>query len=236
MTVFRAVRRSVSGVVVAVGLTVALPSIVVAERLRRGAGRRVARLAVRAVSRPCGVTFEIHGLEQLDHSKTYVFVPNHSSPIDIPAMVLVAPDARFLAAAELFRVPLLGSAMRALGATPIDRTHPAAARRELTALAGAAMPESLVVFAEGGIPRPGERPPFKSGAFVHAIRAGVAVVPVSIRGSGSVLPRGRRIWAQPGVITVQVHEPIDTTGMSFADRKTIRDRTERVVRGTVGTA
>jgi 1-acyl-sn-glycerol-3-phosphate acyltransferase len=216
--------------VVVLGLLAALPVVAAAERLRAGSGRRVARLAIRGVSRACGIRYTITGLERLDPSVAYVFVPNHSSPVDIPTLLVVRPDLRFVAAAELFRVPLLSSAMRALGAVPIDRSRTVEARRRLAAIVEDARTDALVVFAEGGIPAPGEPVRFETGAFVLAIEAGVPVVPVSIRGSADVLPRGQRIWVRPGEITVKLHDPIDTAGCTLADRKQLRDRTERIVR------
>ena len=209
-------RRSLNGVVVVMGLLVALPLVVAVERVRAGAGSRVARGAVRGIAALCGIRFVVTGAGGLDAAGAYVFVPNHASPVDIPAMLLVRPGLHFVAAAELFRVPLLGGAMRALGAIPVDRSRPARNRGRLSQEATATT--SVVVFAEGGIPDVGEARRFRTGAFVLAIESGVPVVPVTIRGSADVLPRGSRIWARPGVITVECHPPIATTGMSIADR------------------
>ena len=223
----RSVRGVLNGVIVAGVLTVSLPLIVVAERVRRGSGRSVAARATRVVAALCGLAFDVRGLEQLNGSTPYVFVPNHSSPADIPAMLAAVSDARFLAAAELFRIPLLGWAMRAMGSVPINRSRPRDAQRQLD---GTPSEGSVVVFAEGGIPAEHERVRFKTGAFVLAIETRRAVVPVSIHGAADVLPRGRRLRVLPGVVTVQLHEPIATTGMTLADRKMLRDSTEHAVR------
>lgn len=232
MSAATAVRSGINGLIVIAGVAISAPVIVAAERVRRGAGRSVASLTTRAVSRLCGIRFEVHGRDQLDDAASYVFVPNHSSPADVPAMLVTVPDVGFLAAAELFRIPLLRSAMRAMGTTPVDRARPSAAHRQLATGTGVAATGSVVVFAEGGIPPEGERVRFKSGAFVLAIQTRRAVVPVSISGSDAVLPRGRWIWARPGVIAVQLHEPIDTRHLTLADRKALRDLTELAVRST----
>jgi 1-acyl-sn-glycerol-3-phosphate acyltransferase len=225
-----ALRRGVNGVVVVGVLVVALPAIVVAERLRAGAGRTVAAATVRFLSRLCGIRYVVDGREHLEPHRRYVVVANHSSPVDIPALFLFRPDLRFVAAAELFRIPLLGGAMRALGAIPVDRSRPTEARRGLGAVARDPDAGSVVVFAEGGIPPVGETRRFTTGAFVLAIESQVPIAPVTIHGSAHVLPWGHKIWAGPGTITVEVHEPIDTTGLTVADRKRLRDRTEVVVR------
>lgn len=217
-----ALRRTGNGVVVAATLVVALPAVALAERCRTGSGRRIAHRAIRWLMWAGGIRVVTAGIEGLPD--TCVVVANHTSPVDIPALLVARADLRFVAAAELFDVPLLGSAIRALGSVPVVRRRDA----HLPELAGAG---PVVVFAEGGIPEPGILPRFETGAFVLAIRAAVPVVPVTIHGSAAVLPRGARIWARPGLIRVEYHEPIPTSGLTLADRKALRDRTERVVRG-----
>lgn len=217
-----------NGVVVVVAMTVVLPIVVVAERTRRGAGRRVAVGAVRALGRACGIRFEAIGRELLPTERLAVLVPNHASPVDIPALLATVPDVRFVAAAELFRIPLLGAAIRALGSIPVDRSRPRAGGGRLALGDGDDRP--IVVFAEGGIPEPGQTPRFQTGAFVLAIDAGAPVVPVTIRGAASVLPRGAKVWARPGVVTVELHPPIATGDLTLRDRKALRDRTEAIVR------
>mgnify|MGYP001107690055 CR=1 FL=1 len=75
--------------------------------------------AIRVISRLCGIRYVVDGATRLDAATTYVLVPNHSSPLDIPAVLMARPSARFVAAAELFRVPLLGGTMRALGSVAV---------------------------------------------------------------------------------------------------------------------
>ena len=225
----RALRTGVNGAAVVIGLTVALPLLTIAERIKAGAGRAVARFAIRVVARVCGIEIVVVGAGRVAsvEGRPHVLVPNHSSPVDIAALLSARPDARFVAAAELFRLPLLGAAMRAMGCVPVDRKRPTRTPN----LEGRVDRGGTVVFAEGGIPAPGEERRFETGAFVLAISAGAPVVPVTIRGSAAVLPRGSRVWARPGTITVELHDPIDTTDLTLGDRKALRDRTERVVRG-----
>ena len=228
------IRRGLNGVIVVAALLVALPTVVVAERLRRGAGRTVALRAVAFVGAACGIRFDVVGADRLPTAAANtgaVVVANHASPLDVPALLATGADLRFVAAVELFRVPLLGSAMRALDAVPVDRRRARARGTRLDPVAGDGA--CTVVFAEGGIPEPGEPRRFHTGAFVLAIEAGSPIVPVTIHGSADVLPRGSRIWARPGVVTVEVHAPIETAGLTLRDRKALRDRTERIVRGSL---
>lgn len=230
------IRRQLNRVVVVGGLLVLLPLIVVAERVRPGAGRRVARAGVGAVARLCGVVFVVEGGQRLSGGASYVFVPNHSSPIDIPAMVTARPGVRFAAAADLSRFPLLASVMRTMDAVLIDRHHPRAARRQLSAVAAEGGALELTVFAEGGIAPRGTRLPFKAGAFAVAIEAGAAVVPVAIEGADRVLPPGARLGVRPGVVRVRLLEALPTEGLTLGDRHQLRDRAERAVHAALDAA
>jgi 1-acyl-sn-glycerol-3-phosphate acyltransferase len=222
-------RSQLNRVIVGISLLVVLPGVVVAEGCRRGSGRRLARNAVRVIAAACGVRFEVRGRERGATGGRLVFVPNHSSLLDVPAMLVACPGARFLAAAELFDRRLLGRAMHALGALPIDRRDSTTARRQLDAAAAGGTELCLVVFAEGGIAPLGTRLPFKTGAFALAIAASASVVPVAIVGTGELLAPGGRLAVRPGTIVVDLLEPIPTAGLDVRARKRLRDRTEAAV-------
>jgi len=219
--------------VVAVGsLVLLLPSIVLGEHLRRGSGRRVARRGLAVVARLCGITFERSVRPEPTAPGPTVYVANHSSPMDIPALLATVPGVRFIAAEELFRIPLLASAMRALGTVPVDRRDPGHGRRQLRTLAGElALGDGadIAVFPEGGIAPVGRRLPFKSGAFSLAIETGSTVVPVAIHGTDRILPPGGRLMVQPGTVSIDFLDPIPTAGLTGADRQGLRDHVEGLV-------
>jgi 1-acyl-sn-glycerol-3-phosphate acyltransferase len=225
-------RTQLNRVLVVLALVGVLPVVAVLERLSAGRGRRLAVRCARGVGRLCGVTVSAIGTDRLDDRSPYVFVANHASPLDIPAVLLADGRVRFLAAAGLFRVPLLASAMRALGTEPIDRHDTAHAYRQLAALAESSdgsEPLRLAVFAEGGIAPIGERLPFKKGAFVLSIDAGASVVPVAIHGTGDLLPPGARLGLRPGRVIVELLEPLPTAGLTGADADGLRAQVEQQV-------
>ena len=230
-----AARAQVNRIVVVLAIAVCLPLLLLAERFRPGAGHRVARRSIVVVARLCGIRFDIRGAGQLEVGGSYVFVPNHTSPLDIPALVAARPGVRFVAAAELFRNPVLALLMRALRSVPIDRQNPRVARLQIQELAASAEPMSLTIFAEGRIATPEEGLPFKSGAFVVAIATGASVVPVAIRG-GSLLPPGAALAIRPGTVTVEFLQPIPTSGLTVRDRKSLRDQTRQAVAGALEVA
>lgn len=229
-------RAQVNRVIVAVALLVGLPLVAAAGKVRASAGRAVARGLVAAVARVCGVRFVTRGAEILQPGASYVFVPNHSSPLDIPALLMARPDVQFLAGADLFRFRLLAAAMRALGTRPIDRHDAGNARRQIRELMESGGPHRLVVFAEGGIAPAGERLPFATGAFVLAVKAGASVVPVAIHGTDRVLPPRANLALRPGTVTVEFLPPIPTEGKGIRDRRALRDATRDAVIAALATS
>jgi len=227
----RSLRAQVNRVIVLGGLVVLLPLVVVGERVRHGSGRRLLRWGLSIVAALCGVNFEVRGRPPADRTGAVV-VANHSSPMDIPALLWADPDVRFVATAGLFRIPVLAAAMRAVGTVPIDRHDHDRAQRQLDRMAARTdlvAGGDVAVFAEGGIAPAGQRLPFKTGAFSLAIRTRNPVVPVAIHGSDRVLvPRGR-LLVRPGVVTVEFLAPVDTAGLTLDDRHVLRDHVRDLV-------
>ena len=212
------IRSQLNRLIVITSLLVVLPMVAMVERIRRGTGRRLAVAAIRRVARCCGIRIEVTGSNQLDPSRSYVLVPNHTSPMDIAAMLVARPDARFVAAAELFRIPLLASAMRALGTVPIERGDANASRRRVEELSTSGPNRELVIFPEGKIAPAAQVLPFKTGAFVIAINTHAPIVPVAITGAAAVLPRNGRLRIRPGLVQVDLLTPVATAGLGIDDR------------------
>lgn len=164
------VRPQFNRLLLLAALLLALPGIAVAERLRRGAGRRLAVITIRRLARACGIHIGTPGSDAIGDATSVVLVPNLSSPMDIAAVLVARPDARFVAAAELFRIPLLRSAMRALDTVPIERHDPASSHHRVDELSRPEPGRSLVMFPEGAIAPNDQVGTFKTGAFVDGIR------------------------------------------------------------------
>lgn len=228
-----ALRAQLNRAMVGCILFVGLPAIALAEAVRTGAGRRVALAAVRLAARVSGVRIEVGGGDTLAPGRTYVFVPNHRSHLDIVAMLLARPDARFVGAQELFRIPLLASAMRALGTVPVDRRDRRRSTDQFESLRAEDGPSEIVVFAEGGIVPIGEEWRFKTGAFVLALQREADLVPVAIRGARDVAPPERRLLVRPGLVTVDLLPPVPTVGLGLGDRKGLRTEVEGAVRAAL---
>jgi len=83
---------------------------------------------------------------------------------------------------------------------------------------------SLAVFPEGRRTDDGQLQAFEPGAFKIALRAGVPIVPVTIRGTFKMLPR-TSLAPRPGRVDVIISEPIETTDYN---EKTLPALIERV--------
>lgn len=213
-------------ITVSLALAVALPCIALTARLVPSSTRRVALICTRAAGRLTGVRFETVGKRSPTRKGMRVLVANHSSPLDIPAMLVADPAAIFVAGADLFKIPLLAAAMRAMGTVAVDRRS--RNRTELHLPAGVASDDlSLVVFPEGGIAPSGQRRAFHRGAFALAIQHHALVVPVAIHHSAEALPPRSRLGVRPATVTIEFLHPIPTTALTHADRHRICEQAER---------
>lgn len=180
-----------------------------------------------------GVRLAVLHPERLVGGPSAVLASNHASMADILVLFAGLPvQIRFLAKRSVFRVPFLGWGIRAAGFIPVDRGDArqgqAAVDAALRRLKGG---RSVVVFPEETRSRNGELLPFKKGAALLAIRAGLPLVPIAIVGTFGVLPKGT-LRSSPGRVVIAVGEPIATAGRAPADRaeltRTLREAIEKL--------
>ena len=167
----------------------------------------------------------VHGVQHVRRGRPYVYMANHASLIDTPALFAYLPHQfRIMAKKSLFNVPFMGWHLRTAGHFPIDHGNP---RKTATSLRrvieGVQAGRSLAVFPEGRRTEDGQLQAFEPGAFKIALRAGVPIVPVTIRGTFAMLPR-TSLAPRPGRVDVIISEPIDTAAYT---EKTLKDLIER---------
>ncbi len=161
-----------------------------------------------------GIKVSVKGLEHIEGRGHSIYVANHASWFDIPAVVAGIPDQiRIVFKKELTLVPIWGWALKYGHYIPIDRSNPKDAMKSLDEAAerirnGA----SVLLFAEGTRTRDGKLQPFKRGAFALAAKSGVPIVPVTINHSYRILPKGA-LRVQATDIEIVLEKPIPTEGI-----------------------
>ncbi|MBI4541357.1 MAG: 1-acyl-sn-glycerol-3-phosphate acyltransferase [Gemmatimonadetes bacterium] len=194
-------------------------------------GRECARRWGRGILRASGTPVTVEGLEHVRPDRAQILISNHESWYDIFALATYVPGPlRFVGKKELARMPVFGPGFRAAGHIFVDRGDHASALQSMALVSERIRrePGTVVILPEGTRTRTGQLLPFKKGAFVLAIQSQVPIIPAAVAGSRAVLPKGR-FRIHPGPIHMAIGEPIETRGMTPADR----DRLLAISRGRV---
>jgi 1-acyl-sn-glycerol-3-phosphate acyltransferase len=179
--------------------------------------------------RIAGVRVRVEGLANIPPT-TCLFIANHASNVDPPAVVCALPCQVALMAKEaVFRVPIFGTALRLGKFIPVNRSNRASAiasveraRRYLSE------GMSYLVFAEGTRSADGRLMRFKKGTFVMAIETGAPVVPISVIGTQRLMPRGA-VLIRAGEAHVVVHPRVESAGYTLQDRDKLMERVRAIV-------
>jgi 1-acyl-sn-glycerol-3-phosphate acyltransferase len=169
--------------------------------------------------RAVGVKVLVKGTERIPPG-TCLFVANHTSSADAPAVVGAIPRRiAILLKQSLFQVPIAGQAFQLAHFIPVDRSkHDAAIASIEKAIEAMKAGQSFLIYPEGTRSPDGRLQEFKKGAAVMAIKAGVPIVPVVCSGAHRVMEK-RSLTIHPGEILVEFLNPIDTAQFAFDDRE-----------------
>jgi 1-acyl-sn-glycerol-3-phosphate acyltransferase len=171
---------------------------------------------------------EVQREEGIEPGASYVFLANHQSLFDIPVLLATVPNqVRMMAKRSLFRVPIFGWALAAGGFIPIDRGDRSKARQSFSsAVAHIRGGTSILLFPEGTRSLSDTLLPFQRGGFLLALKSGLPIVPVGIRGTRVVQRKGS--WSiRPGTVVVTYGAPIDCAAYGV---RRVRELTEEVRR------
>jgi 1-acyl-sn-glycerol-3-phosphate acyltransferase len=215
--------------------TVILGTLSFLASLLDGSGRTqhaLARLWGKSLLAFSFIVVRAEGIEKLNPKASYVFVSNHESLMDIPAILAKLPfEFRFFAKKSLFGIPFLGMHLSRAGHLPVDRSN---ARSSLKSMSegGRIVAErgiSVLLFPEGGRSPEGLRE-FKEGAAYIAIKAGVPVAPMAIVGMRPLLPMGS-LHIRSGRVALRIGTPIPTAGMKVSEREELTRRLYQEISG-----
>ncbi|MCP3673035.1 MAG: 1-acyl-sn-glycerol-3-phosphate acyltransferase [Gammaproteobacteria bacterium] len=164
---------------------------------------------------PTGLKINIHNPHDQEFSKDkrIILMCNHSCLYDIPVSFVAVPGSiRMLTKKELFKIPVLGTALTKGGFVSIDRQNSKQARKDLKC-AKAELEKGVMLWVapEGTRSRDGRIHRFKKGGFHLAIETKATIVPIGIRGINKVLPSNTFDLTINGEIDVCIGKEFDAT-------------------------
>ena len=171
-----------------------------------------------------GIRVRVEGKERIP-AGACLFVANHTSTVDAPAVVGAIPRrVAILLKESLFKWPIAGQAFALAGFVPVNRSEKESAIASVEkATQSLRAGQSFLIYPEGTRSPDGRLQTFKKGAVVMAIKAGVPIVPVACSGAHKVM-RKRSLKIYPGEILVEFLEPLDASRYSFEERDALNDR------------
>jgi 1-acyl-sn-glycerol-3-phosphate acyltransferase len=234
MKVLRGLRTILVAPIFVVGTLVAAAVVTLASMVRRDSP--VVDAIVLGWSRffvgLAGSELTVEGVEKIDRTGQFLFIANHLSNLDIPVMFLATRmPIRYLAKAELFKIPIFKQAMKQLGIVRVDRLRGSAIHSEVNSGVAAAQARghSLIIFPEGTRSESGEMAPFKKGAFRIAITNQLDIVPVTIDGTWEAWrPLSKIVMGGP--LKAVIHDPIGVQGLELSDIDDLRTRVHDIIK------
>ena len=191
---------------------------------------RIAALWAKSILFVSRIDVTVRGISNVDQSQSYIYMSNHQSNFDIPVLLACLPvQFRWLAKAELFRIPIFGRGMRAAGYISIDRFNQESAFESIK-VAARKIKEgvSVMIFPEGTRSIDGKIRLFKKGGFILAVDSGVPIIPIILHGTRSIMPKGR-IRVQSGHVYMDIQPPIETSGYTRESKDDLIERIRAVI-------
>jgi 1-acyl-sn-glycerol-3-phosphate acyltransferase len=171
------------------------------------ASQWVARTAFRLA----GIRVVVEGLEHVPAHRSCIFMANHVSNLDPPALLPNIPGrtSAFLKS-SLMKIPVLGYGMKLGEFVPVDRSGNVESAIESVAAGRRVLEKGIHIttFPEGTRSRDGRLRRFKKGPFYLAFEAGAPCVPVSIYGTENMMAKGS-VRVQPGTAHIIFHPPLE---------------------------
>jgi 1-acyl-sn-glycerol-3-phosphate acyltransferase len=169
--------------------------------------------------RLAGVRFQVEGRERIPTNRACIFMANHVSNLDPPALISLIPGrtSAFMKR-SLMELPVLGTGFRQGDFIAVDRSgSPVDAERSVNAAkAVLAKGVHMTTFVEGTRSKDGRLLPFKKGPFYLAMNSGAPCIPVSISGTETIQGKGS-LRIKPGTAHVIFHAPLNPA--EFATRE-----------------
>ena len=184
---------------------------------------KIQKLWSHLLLRVSGVTVKVEGAEHVQPYGSYMVMANHQSYFDIFILLTIPLFIHWMAKEELFKIPLFGTMLRSFGGISVDRGQGAKGFSSIKKASRTIRKGSTVlIFPEGTRSTSGELLPFTEGGFFLAILSRAVVLPIIIKGTAKVMPKGS-FRVSRGAVQVIIREPIETKGFSLKDRGKLQE-------------
>ncbi|XP_057726099.1 1-acyl-sn-glycerol-3-phosphate acyltransferase BAT2, chloroplastic-like isoform X1 [Arachis stenosperma] len=206
---------TLSAVFLFVLMLVGHPFVLLFDRQRRKFHHYVAKVWASLTVAPF-YRIKFEGLENLPPPDTpAVYVSNHQSFLDTYTLLTLGRSFKFISKTGIFLFPIIGWAMFLLGTIPLkrmdSRSQMDCVKRCMDLIRKGA---SVFFFPEGTRSRDGKLGAFKvfisthKGAFSIAAKTNAPVVPITLIGTGQIMPAGREGIVNVGWVKVVIHKPL----------------------------
>jgi 1-acyl-sn-glycerol-3-phosphate acyltransferase len=196
------------------------------------------KAAVAAGPKILGIRLVVSGRETVDKEDPSVFMANHMSFLDGPLLFYLVPRVvRVIPKKEIFRIPIIGWAMRFVGFVPVDRKGVKSGRQSIERATELIKTKgySYLIFPEGTRSREKKMLPFRRGAFFLAINSQSPIVPITIEGTRDLMPKGSP-RAKKGIVRVIFHRAISVNGLTEEDMPALMEDVRSRIRSGFQTA
>jgi len=186
----------------------------------------IGKWALRMARIILGTRLEVSGIEGIEKRKAYIFMSNHLSIIDGPLLFMLIPQSlRVIIKKEAFRIPIIAQAMRQIGFIPVDRKRLKGGKESIDRASRMIREKgsSFLIFPEGTRSRDGELQPFKRGGFFLALDSQADIIPVTIKGTYEMMPKGS-FFIKKGTVRVVFHPPVSAEGFHHQNRSLLVDK------------
>ncbi|MGP8253013.1 MAG: lysophospholipid acyltransferase family protein [Terracidiphilus sp.] len=192
----------------------------------------VAQMICRLAFMLGGIRVEVKGTERVPAHTACIFMANHVSNLDPPALIPRIPGrtSAFLKR-SLMKIPVLGLGFKVGELIPVDRDGRVESAQESIAVARRVMAKGLHIttFVEGTRSRDGRMLPFKKGPFYLAKETGAPCIPVSIHGTEGMMAKGS-MKIKPGTAYIEFHAPL------YPDNFATREELLEAVRAAIASS
>lgn len=186
-----------------------------------------AKIAMKAIF----IRIKVSNKNFIDPNKTYVFVSNHKSLLDVPTWTLACKNTlRFLSKEEMTRLPVFGYVLKRIY-VGVKRDSAEARRKSMERMTNTLKDGiSLFIAPEGKRNRTNEPLlPFHNGAFKLAISNKTPIAVLTVFNSGDFLKPGESLKLNPGTIYATWSEPIETRDLTEDNLEELKAKVKNII-------